>query len=144
MLEVVDAAIEVWGAGRVGLHLAPRADSHDMGDDNLAETFGYVAAEMGKRGIAFICSREREAGDSIGPQLKKAFGGAYIANEKFTKQSANAWLANGSADAVAFGVPFIANPDLPARLKQDAPLNEAHPETFYAKGPVGYIDYPVL
>lgn len=144
MLEVVDAAIEVWGAGRVGLHLAPRADSHDMGDDNLAETFGYVAAEMGKRGIAFICSREREASDSIGPQLKEAFGGAYIANEKFTKDSANAWLANGSADAVAFGVPFIANPDLPARLKQDAPLNTPIPETFYAKGPVGYIDYPAL
>ncbi|MDU8359707.1 alkene reductase [Pseudomonas syringae group sp. J309-1] len=144
MLEVVDAAIDVWGAGRVGLHLAPRADSHDMGDDNLAETFGYVAAEMGKRGIAFICSREREADDSIGPQLKKAFGGAYIANEKFTKDSANAWLANGSADAVAFGVPFIANPDLPARLKQDAPLNTPHPETFYGKGPVGYIDYPAL
>lgn len=144
MLEVVDAAIEVWGAGRVGLHLAPRADAHDMGDDNLAETFGYVAAEMGKRGIAFICAREHEASDSIGPQLKKAFGGAYIANEKFTKDSANAWLANGSADAVAFGVPFIANPDLPARLKQDAPLNTPHPETFYAKGPVGYIDYPTL
>lgn len=144
MLEVVDTAIDVWGAGRVGLHLAPRADSHDMGDDNLAETFGYVAAEMGKRGIAFICSREHEASDSIGPQLKKAFGGAYIANEKFTKDSANAWLANGSADAVAFGVPFIANPDLPARLKQGAPLNTPHPETFYGKGPVGYIDYPAL
>jgi 2,4-dienoyl-CoA reductase-like NADH-dependent reductase (Old Yellow Enzyme family) len=144
MIEVVDACIGVWGAGRVGLHLAPRADSHDMGDDNLIETFSYVAAEMGKRGIAFICSREREAGDSIGPQLKKAFGGAYIANEKFTKDSANAWLANGSADAVAFGVPFIANPDLPARLQQDAPLNTPVPETFYAKGPVGYIDYPTL
>lgn len=144
MIEVVDACIGVWGAGRVGLHLAPRADSHDMGDDNLTETFSYVAAEMGKRGIAFICSREREAGDSIGPQLKKAFGGAYIANEKFTKDSANAWLANGSADAVAFGVPFIANPDLPARLQQDAPLNTPVPETFYAKGPVGYIDYPTL
>ncbi|WP_426140290.1 alkene reductase [Pseudomonas sp. DWP3-1-2] len=144
MLEVVDAAIDVWGAGRVGLHLSPRADLHDMGDDNLAETFGYVATEMGKRGIAFICAREREAGDSIGPQLKKAFGGAYIANEKFTKESANEWLANGSADAVAFGVPFIANPDLPARLKQDAELNAPHPETFYAKGPVGYIDYPAL
>ena len=144
MLEVVDAAIDVWGAGRVGLHLSPRADLHDMGDENLSETFSYVAAEMGKRGIAFICAREREAGDSIGPQLKKVFGGPYIANEQFTKESANDWLAKGSADAVAFGVPFIANPDLPARLKQDAPLNEPHPETFYAKGPVGYIDYPAL
>jgi 2,4-dienoyl-CoA reductase-like NADH-dependent reductase (Old Yellow Enzyme family) len=144
LLEVTDAAIEVWGAGRVGVHLSPRADSHDMGDDNLAETFTYVARELGKRGIAFICSREKEAGDSLGPQLKEAFGGPYIVNERFTKDSANAWLASGKADAVAFGVPFIANPDLPARLKADAPLNEARPELFYAKGPVGYIDYPVM
>ena len=142
MLEVTDAVIEVWGAGRVGMHLAPRADSHDMGDENLSETFTYVARELGKRGIAFICSREKEADDSLGPQLKKAFGGQYIANERFTKDSANAWLASGKADAVAFGVPFIANPDLPERLQQDAPLNPAHPETFYSKGPVGYIDYP--
>jgi len=144
MLEVTDAVIEVWGAGRVGMHLAPRADSHDMGDANLTETFSYVASELGKRGIAFICSREKEAGDSIGPQLKKAFGGHYIVNERFTKDSANAWLASGKADAVAFGVPFIANPDLPERLQQDAPLNDAVPETFYAKGPIGYIDYPRL
>ena len=142
LLEVTDAAIDVWGAGRVGVHLSPRADLHDMGDENLSETFNYVARELGKRGIAFICARERDADDSIGPQLKKAFGGVYIANEKFTKDSANAWLAEGKADAVAFGVPYIANPDLPERLANDAPLNDPHPETFYAKGPVGYIDYP--
>ena len=144
LLEVTDAAIDVWGAGRVGVHLSPRADLHDMGDDNLAETFGYVARELGKRGIAYICAREHVAADSLGPQLKEAFGGPYIANESFTKDSANAWLAAGKADAVAFGVPFIANPDLPARLKADAPLNEAHPETFYSKGAQGYIDYPAL
>jgi len=144
LLEVTDAAISVWGAGRVGVHLAPRADSHDMGDANRAETFTYVASELGKRGIAFICAREKEADDSLGPQLKKAFGGVYIANERFTKASANAAIARGDADAVAFGVPFIANPDLPARLAADAPLNEAHPETFYAEGAVGYLDYPRL
>eukprot|EP01034_Spumella_vulgaris_P009344 gene9344-11863_t len=126
------------------MHLSPRADLHDMGDANLAETFTYVARELGKRGIAFICAREKEAGDSLGPQLKAAFGGPYIANERFTKDSANAWLASGKADAVAFGVPFIANPDLPARLKADASLNEANPQTFYSQGPVGYIDYPTL
>jgi 2,4-dienoyl-CoA reductase-like NADH-dependent reductase (Old Yellow Enzyme family) len=103
-----------------------------------------VARELGKRGIAFICSREKEADDSIGPLIKEAFGGPYIVNERFDKASANAALANGRADAVAFGVPFIANPDLPARLAADAPLNQAHPETFYGKGPVGYIDYPRL
>lgn len=144
LLEITDALIDVWGAGRVGVHLAPRADLHDMGDDNRAETFTYVARELGKRGIAFICAREKEADDSLAPQLKEAFGGAYIANEKFTKASANAWLEKGWADAVAFGVPFLANPDLPARLQQDAELNPPRPESFYAKGPVGYIDYPAL
>ncbi|UOF18963.1 alkene reductase [Pseudomonas syringae] len=142
LLEVTDAVIDVWGAGRVGVHLSPRFDMHDMSDANRTETFSYVAKELGKRGIAFICAREHDAEDSLGPQLKKDFGGAYIANEKFTKDTANAWLAEGKADAIAFGVPYIANPDLPERLASDAPLNEAHPETFYAKGPVGYIDYP--
>lgn len=144
LLEVTDAAIAVWGTGRVGVHLAPRADSHDMGDSNRAATFGYVARELGKRGIAFICAREKEGEDSLGPQLKQAFGGVYIANERFTKEQANHWLAEGKADAVAFGIPFIANPDLPARLAQDAPLNEAKPESFYSSGPQGYLDYPTL
>ncbi|MGE8496129.1 MAG: alkene reductase [Pseudomonas sp.] len=144
LLEVTDAVIGVWGAGRVGVHLAPRADSHDMGDSNRSETFTYVARELGKRGVAFICAREKEADDSLSPSLKEAFGGVFIANERFTKDQANAWLASGKADAVAFGIPFIANPDLPARLEQDAPLNEPKPETFYGSGPVGYIDYPRL
>ena len=143
-LEVTDAVIEVWGAQRVGMHLAPRADAHDMGDADRAETFTYVARELGKRGIAFICSREKLADDSLGAQIKQAFGGPYIVNERFDKASANAALASGLADAVAFGVPFLANPDLPARLAADAPLNEARPEGFYGGGAVGYIDYPRL
>ncbi len=144
LLEVTDAAISVWGAGRVGVHLAPRGDSHDMGDSDRAATFGYVARELGKRSIAFICTREKEGEDSLTPKLKELFGGVVIANERFTKAQANAWLASGKADAVAFGIPFIANPDLPARLAADAPLNEPHPETFYSSGPVGYLDYPRL
>ena len=144
LLEVTDAAISVWGADRVGVHLAPRQDAHDMGDANPRETFGYVARELGKRGVAFICTREREGEDSLTPYLKEQFGGLVIANERFTKAQANAWLAAGKADAVAFGIPFIANPDLVERLAQDAPLNEPRPELFYAQGPVGYIDYPRL
>lgn len=144
MLDVTDAAIGVWGAGRVGVHLAPRADSHDMGDSNLAETFGYVARELGKRGVAFICTREKEGEDSLGPQLKQIFGGVYIANERFTREQANAWLAEGKADAVAFGIPYIANPDLVERLRRDASLNEPRPELFYAPGAEGYTDYPSL
>ena len=144
LLEVTDAAISVWGADRVGVHLAPRQDAHDMGDANPRETFGYVARELGKRGVAFICTREKEGEDSLTPFIKEQFGGLVIANERFTKAQANAWLAAGKADAVAFGIPFIANPDLVERLAQDAPLNEPRPELFYAQGPVGYIDYPRL
>lgn len=144
LLEVTDACIGVWGAGRVGMHLAPRADAHDMGDSDRAATFTYVARELGRRGIAFICAREHEAVDSLGPQLKQAFGGVYIANERFTREQAERWLAEGKADAVAFGIPFIANPDLPARLAAAAPLNAADSSTFYAAGPAGYIDYPTL
>ena len=146
LLEVTDAVVSVWGAGRVGMHLSPRADMHDMGDSNRAETFTYVARELGKRGIAFICAREHAADDSLTPSLKQAFGGVFIANEGFTKELGNAWLQSGKADAVAFGVPFLANPDLPARLAQDAPLNPPRPESFYgsALGAVGYIDYPTL
>ncbi|MBB1521286.1 alkene reductase [Aquipseudomonas guryensis] len=144
LLEVTDAVLSVWEPGRVGVHLSPRADLHDMGDSNRAETFGYVARELGKRQIAFICARERIDDDSLTPQLKEAFGGVFIANERFTKAQANTWLAEGKADAVAFGVPYIANPDLVERLASDAPLNEARPELFYAQGPAGYIDYPSL
>jgi 2,4-dienoyl-CoA reductase-like NADH-dependent reductase (Old Yellow Enzyme family) len=76
--------------------------------------------------------------------LKQQFGGVVIANEQFDKQSANQWLAEGKADAVAFGIPFIANPDLPERLRQDAPLNPARKELFYGAGAEGYTDYPTL
>lgn len=144
MLEVVDACIDVWGADRVGLHLAPRGDAMSMGDSNPLATFGYVAEKMRQRKIAFLCTREHEGADSIGPQLKKIFGGVLIANEKFTKETAEAAINSGRADAVAFGQLFIANPDLPERFKLNAPLNTPDPSTFYAQGPKGYTDYPFL
>ncbi len=142
MIEVTDAVISVWGADRVGMHLAPRGDANDMGDANPLETFSHVARELGSRKIAFICARERQAPDSIGPALKKAFGGLYVANEKFTLESGNAILSAGDADAVAFGVPFLANPDLPKRFASGAALNSPDPSTFYADGAKGYTDYP--
>jgi 2,4-dienoyl-CoA reductase-like NADH-dependent reductase (Old Yellow Enzyme family) len=144
MLEVTDAVISVWGAGRVGMHLAPRGDAHSMGGSNLAETFTYVASELGKRKIAFICAREYLADDSLGAKLKAAFGGVYIVNEKFKKDSAEQVIAAGKADAVAFGKAYIANPDLVRRLAENAPLNEWNAATFYAPGPEGYVDYPTL
>jgi len=142
MLEAVDACIEVWGADRVGLHLAPRGDSHTMSDSNPLATFGYVAEQMGKRKLAFLCTREHQGPDAISPELKKLFGGVLIANEAFTKETAEAAIESGQADAVAFGKPFIANPDLPERFRLNAPLNAQDPSTFYAQGPKGYTDYP--
>lgn len=144
MMEAVDAAISVWGPSRVGLHLAPRGDRHGMGDSHPAATFGYIAREVGKRGIAFICAREAIAGPRFGPELKKRFGGVYIANEGLTKEIAEGLLADGEADAAAFGRLFIANPDLPQRFAQNAVLNEPEPATFYSSGPQGYVDYPAF
>lgn len=144
MLEATDAVISVWGAGRVGMHLAPRGDAQSMGDSNPRATFGYVARELGRRKIAFLCVREHAGEGRIGPELKKAFGGVYIANEAFTQDTAERALAAGEADAVAFGKLFLANPDLPERFRLHAPLNVPQPETFYAKGPQGYTDYPFL
>ncbi len=146
MLEVADAVVSVWGPDRVGMHLAPRGDNFSMGDSNPAATFGYVATELGKRKIAFICAREHLGENRLGPQLKKAFGGVYIANEKFTKETAEQVIEAGEADAVAFGVQFIANPDLPRRFALNAPLNPPNPATFYMYEavPQGYTDYPAL
>jgi 2,4-dienoyl-CoA reductase-like NADH-dependent reductase (Old Yellow Enzyme family) len=144
LLEITDAVIGVWGAGRVGVHLAPRGDAHSMGDSNPAATFGYVAKELGKRGIAFICLRESLGEQRLGPQLKQAFGGVCIANEGFNRQTAEHVLALGEADAVAFGKSFIANPDLPQRFRLNKLLNQPDPSTFYGEGEKGYTDYPFL
>lgn len=144
LLEVVDAFIEVWGAGRVGVHIAPRGDSHDMGDENPLATFGYVVDQLSQRNVAFIFSREYEAADSISPQLREKFNGVWIANENLTPESAKRILREGQADVVSFGKAYIANPDLLQRLEQGLPLNELQPTTLYAKGAEGYTDYPAL
>jgi 2,4-dienoyl-CoA reductase-like NADH-dependent reductase (Old Yellow Enzyme family) len=144
LLEATDAAISVWGANRVGVHLAPRGDAHGIGDSNPAATFGYVARELGRRKIAFLCAREHLGPNRLGPELKKAFGGLYFANEQFTQESAEKVIAAGEADAVAFGQLYIANPDLPARFAAHAPLNTPDPATFYSPGAKGYTDYPAL
>jgi len=143
-LEVADAASAVFGADRVGMHLAPRGDVMGMGDANPREIFTYVATELGKRGLAFLMAREYFGEDRLGPALKDAFGGVYIANEKYTQAQAEHVIEAGEADAVAFGKLFIANPDLPKRFKLGAPLNEPIVETFYTHGPEGYVDYPSL
>lgn len=144
LLEVTDACIEVWGAQRVGVHLAPRGDTHSMGDENPEALFGYVADQLGIRDIAFICAREYLGEDSLGPMIKRRFGGPFIANEKFDLAQAEAAIERGDADAVAFGELYIANPDLVERFERRAALNVPEPETFYSEGAHGYTDYPTL
>jgi len=143
-LEVTDAVVSVWGADRVGYHLAPRGDSNGMNDSNRPATFGGLATELGKRKLAFLCARESLDEPRLGPALKKAFGGVYIANQGHTPESARRLLAAGEADAVAWGKLFIANPDLPRRLQLGAALNEPDPSSFYGGTEKGYTDYPAL
>lgn len=150
MLEVTDAVVSVWGAERVGMHLAPQGDSHDMGDSDLKATFTYVAQQLNQRGIAFICTREARRDETrdtpttpwLTLSLREAFDGVLIANEGFSQESADEVIAQGQADAVAFGKLYIANPDLVERFKTHAPLNTPNPETFYGGTPQGYTDYP--
>ena len=142
MLEAVDAAISVWGPDRVGLHIAPRADAHDMGDANLKATFGYVADAMRDRGIAFILARESQDGPRLGPELKARFGGTYIVNQQLDRATAEELIEKGEADACAWGQQFIANPDLVHRFAHGLPLNKPNSDTFYGGAAEGYTDYP--
>lgn len=144
ILEIVDQILDVWDKGRIGVHLAPRMDAHDMGDSTRLETFSYLARELGHRKIAFLCTREYLAEDSISPILKRAFGGLLIANEKFTQETGEALLEKGDADAIAYGRLFIANPDLPKRFLKGAPLTPPDSLTFYGGDEKGYTDYPFL
>ena len=146
LIEVIDALIEVWGASRVGVHLAPRGDEHDMGDDDPRGTFGYVMEELGKRQIAFFFTREYLAEDSISAEMKqRANGVPYIANMRLSRDDAIELLASGLADAVSFGKDYISNPDLFERLVQNAPLNELKLEHMIGTQVAeGYIDYPSL
>jgi 2,4-dienoyl-CoA reductase-like NADH-dependent reductase (Old Yellow Enzyme family) len=144
MLEVADAVISVWGASRVGMHLAPRGDAHSMGDSDPAALFGHVVRELSQRKLACLFVREYIGEGRLGPQFKAAFSGAYFANERFNFASASAVLAAGEADAVAFGKLFIANPDLPQRFLVGAKMNKPDILGFYAGGAKGYTDYPTL
>ena len=144
LLEIVDAVIQVWGSDRVGVHLRPRGEEHDMGDSNPKAIFGYVADELAKRQIAFIFVREIEAEDSLLAEIKRRFGGPVIANELMSKEDGERFIETGIADALAYGRDYIATPDLAERLQQRLPLNEPNKDTFYGEGAAGYTDYPRL
>ena len=146
-LEVTDAVLEVWDKGCVGYHMSPKADVFGAGDEDLLETYAYLARELGRRKLAFIFARESREKPYLTPHLKRAFGGITIANQGGTKAEAEQLIETGQADAFSWGQLFIANPDLPLRLETDAPLNEPNPATYYAyetDKSEGYTDYPSL
>lgn len=143
LLEVTDAVLREWAPGQVAMHLAPRG-GEDPDDPSGERLFTHVARELGKRKLAFICAREPVGDTWLGPRLKQAFGGVYIANQALTRECAENLITEGRVDAAAFGRLFIANPDLPRRFREGAPLNEPDPDTFYGDGPEGYTDYPEM
>lgn len=139
--EITDAVVGVWGGDRVGVHLAPVATATTWATAMPAPCSPRLPATCA-RGVAFLRLREHVAEDSLLDVIRDAFGGPVIANEGLTRETATALLAEGRADAVAFGRDFIATPDLPERFRRGLPLNDQDPATFYAGGAEGYTDYP--
>lgn len=155
LLEVVDEAINIWGANRVGVRLSPAGSFSDMSDSNPSATFGYVADGLGERGIAYLHVIKPEPQNAVnytvnGEQisavkhLKSIFKGTVIAAQGYDLASGNAVIERGDADLVAYGKLFIANPDLPERFRKNAPLNEPVVSAFYGGDEHGYTDYPTL
>jgi N-ethylmaleimide reductase len=151
-LEVTDAVTGVWGAQRVGYKLSPYFAGYSMSDSNPLETFAFIATELNKRDLLYLHVTEAIAGAAATPAgtvratpiIRDRFDGALIVNGGYDARSAQAAIAQGDADLVAFGVPFLANPDLPNRYRRGAALGAPDPATFYAGEEKGYIDYPTL
>ena len=151
MLEVTDAVCSVWGANRVGIRLSPLQPFNDMRDSNPEATFSHAVEQLNRFGLAYLHVTEvgKEVPGAAGPafdlvKLRRIWKGVYMTNSGYDLARANAALAGDEADMVAFGVLFIANPDLPLRFATGALLNEPDPATFYGGDAKGYTDYPSL
>jgi N-ethylmaleimide reductase len=153
LLEVTQAIVSVWGGNRVGVRIGPSGTWAGMSDSNPEATFGYVAGQLNRFGLAYLHIIEprikgsREVEDGLPPpvasmQLRKIFKGKIIAAGGFTPETAEDIVEKGYADLVAFGRHFIANPDLPERIRRGLPLNPYDRASFYGGDQRGYIDYP--
>jgi N-ethylmaleimide reductase len=151
-LEVTQAVVDVWGAQRVGYKVSPHFAGYSMSDSNPLVTFSYLAERLSELGLAYLHVSEAIAGPMAAPAgtlratpvLRRKFNGALIVNGGYDAHSANAAIARGETDLVAFGTPFLANPDLPVRFRGNAVLNQPDYATFYAGEAKGYVDYPAL
>lgn len=143
-LEVLEAVLQVWPARRVGIRVSPNSTFNDMTDSEPKTTFGYLAGALNRYGPAYLHVVEGNAAPVSSDHLRKIYRGVLMVNGNYDKRRANAVVGSGTADLVSFGKRFLANPDLPERLRLDAPLNDADKATFYGGGSKGYTDYPHL
>ncbi len=152
LLEVTEAVIGVWGADLVGARLSPGGTFNDVSDENPAETFTTAARELSRLGIVYlhvVDSSQVSPPAGLGgwqptALLRPEFTGTLISNSEYTQERAEQAIDEGLADLIAFGRLYLANPDLAERFREDAPLNEPDPATFYGGGAEGYTDYPTL
>jgi N-ethylmaleimide reductase len=149
LLEVVDAVTAAAGAERTGLRISPQNGQNDIADSDPQSLFNHIAAALSGRGLAYLHVIEGDTGGAPVPPfdylaIKRLFGGIVIANNGFDKVRVNKAIWKARADLVAFGKPFIGNPDLVTRLYLDAPLSPLHRETLYGGAEQGYTDYPAL
>ena len=152
MLETAEAMIGAWDAVHVGVRLSPSSYFYGVDNSDKRVTFGYVIEKLSMLRLAYLCLLEPNAKDAergvqierVAETFRPVVTAPLIVNTGFDKAKANAVLAAGRADLVAFGVPYIANPDLMHRLREDAQLNKPDPKTFYGVRPGGYTDYPAL
>lgn len=151
LMEVMEAVTAAIGGDRTGIRLSPFSPANGISDDNPQETFTHVVKGLNRFGLAYLHmvegatggSRDLKDGHSI-DALRKLFDGVYMANNGYDREMAMAAVASGHADVIAIGRPFIANPDLVERYRQNAPLNEGDQSTYYGGGREGYTDYPFL
>jgi N-ethylmaleimide reductase len=151
--EVTERVISVAGAGRTSVRLSPNGDSQGVDDSNPEPLFTYAAKLLSDLGIGFLELREPGPDGTFGktdvpklsPAIRKVFSGVLVVNSDYdTAEEAQAAIDSGVADAISFGRTFIANPDLPERLKAGAPLAVSDAPTWYSRGPKGYVDYPAI
>ena len=150
LFEVTEAVVAAIGGARTAVRLSPRNPFNSMSDSNPAETFRVAAEGLNRFGLAYLHVLEAISGpmaskeSRITPIIRTAFTGPLMINGGYTKELAEQAITNGEGDMVAFGVPYLANPDLPERFAADAPLNAPDMKTFYQGEEKGYTDYPVL
>jgi len=150
-LEVTDAVTQVWGPDRVGYRISPNGKANSMSDSNPAAVFTALARALSERGLAYLHVRETISGPLAVPEeqrltgrIRELFRGRLLVNGGYDLDSGSAAVGSGLADAVVYGTLFLANPDLPRRFRERAPLNEPDPATFYDGEEKGYVDYPTL